>query len=265
MKHVNNTEITLTLLGTGAAGGVPLYGCFCAACIRAKQQPEFVRLPCSAMVEWGEGGAQQRLLIDAGLMDLHHRFPAGSYLGFLLTHFHVDHVQGLFHLRWGNAEPIPVWCPSDEQGCADLLKHSGCLDFRPEMQHGKSTEINGLRITPLQLNHSRPTLGYLLEYGNMRFAYLTDTDGLPNATSDILLQHSPLDLLVLDCSFAPDKPGKNHGDIATARQVYQMLKPTNFVITHISHRLDCWLMENDTPAWLTVGRDGMKYQHQTVA
>ena len=49
----------LTLLGTGNARQVPVYNCDCAACERARVQPEFRRGPCCALVECGE----QRLLL----------------------------------------------------------------------------------------------------------------------------------------------------------------------------------------------------------
>lgn len=249
--------LRLTLLGTGAAGGVPLYGCECPACKRATEHPTFERKPCSAMVEWGNGSAKERLLIDAGLMDLHSRFPAETYHGFLLTHFHVDHVQGLFHLRWGTASPIPVWCPPDDQGCADLLKHSGCLNFLPTMTHGEPENINGLRVTPLQMAHSRPTFGYLLEYGVKNIAYLTDTDALPANTLSFLSELPPLDALIVDCSFPPDHSGRNHNNINTVTQIYLELAPKRLIITHLGHDLDVWLMEHGVPEWLEIGRDGM--------
>ncbi|OEE66784.1 phosphonate metabolism protein PhnP [Enterovibrio norvegicus FF-33] len=250
--------LRLTLLGTGAAGGVPLYGCECIACERARSQAAFERKPCSAMLEWGRGGAQERLLIDAGLMDLHSRFAAGTYYGFLLTHFHVDHVQGLFHLRWGNTSPIPVWCPDDPQGCADLLKHPGCLSFKPTLDHGESFNINRLKITPLAMKHSRPTMGFLFEYGIMSVAYLTDTDGLSAQTLDFLLERQPIDAIVLDCSFPPNSEAGNHGNLDIARLIQEKLKPKELIITHIGHDLDRWLMENGVPNWVEIGRDGME-------
>ena len=115
----------LILSGTGAAGGVPLYGCNCSACALARATLDSRRNPCCAVLEAGN----QRLLIDAGLMDLAERFPAGSLDGVLLTHYHPDHVQGLFHLRWGTGKPIDVYGPPDSEGCADLYKNPGLLNF----------------------------------------------------------------------------------------------------------------------------------------
>ena len=249
--------LRLTLLGTGAAGGVPLYGCHCTACEAASNNSNKERKPCSAMVEWGEAHNKKRLLIDAGIMDIHKRFPASCYIGFLLTHFHVDHVQGLFHLRWGNGPKIPVWSPNDPIGCADLLKHSGCLDFRSNLSHAVSFYIEGLKITPLMMEHSRPTFGYLFEFEGHRVAYLTDTDGLPTKTAQHLALVEQLDALILDCSFPPSTERGNHSDIDTALEVYERLKPKQFVITHISHELDCWLEEHSLPNEVTIGRDGL--------
>ncbi|EPR6254092.1 phosphonate metabolism protein PhnP, partial [Escherichia coli] len=114
-------SLTLTLTGTGGAQGVPAWGCECAACARARRSPQYRRQPCSGVVKFNDAIT----LIDAGLHDLADRWSPGSFQQFLLTHYHMDHVQGLFPLRWGVGDPIPVYGPPDEQGCDDLFKHPG--------------------------------------------------------------------------------------------------------------------------------------------
>ncbi|GAA3547596.1 phosphonate metabolism protein PhnP [Zobellella aerophila] len=246
--------MSLTLLGTGAAGGVPLYGCECRLCALARAEPAHRREPCSALLEW-DG---HRLLIDGGLMDLHRRFPPGSLDGMLLTHFHVDHVQGLFHLRWGKAAPLPVWCPDDPQGCADLLKHPGCLDFRPTMRHGREWRLGGLTITPLDLVHSRPTLGYLFEHGGRRLAYLTDTLGLPEQTETLLQALPTLDVLVIDCSFPPGSRGRNHNSLDQVVEIGKTLGPGRTILTHVGHDFHGWLRQHRLPDGIRAGRDNMR-------
>jgi phosphoribosyl 1,2-cyclic phosphate phosphodiesterase len=183
----------ITFLGTGDAGGVPLYGCDCPACARARAMPDFRRRPCTALVETDD----TRILIDAGLTDLTERFPPGSLTAIVLTHYHPDHVQGLFPLRWGIGAAIPVYGPPDSDGCADLYKNHGLLDFRRLSKFDPVT-IGDLKLTPLPMIHSKPTFGYAIEDAlGSRFAYLTDTVGLPPRTEEFLVAWKPDELVLL--------------------------------------------------------------------
>ncbi len=242
----------VTFLGTGAAGGVPLFGCSCRACVRARLHKARVRLPCSALVET----ADSRILLDAGLTDLHERFAPGDLDAIVLTHFHPDHVQGLLHLRWGIGDRIPVCCPADPEGCADLYKHPGLLDFRA-LTALVPFMAGDLKLTPLPLNHSKPTLGYAIESADgCRFAYLTDTLGLPAASAKFLADWQA-DGLALDCSYPPHAEPKGHNDWSAALAVIAQVKPARTWFTHISHKLDAWLLDTQTiPAGLTIAGDG---------
>lgn len=228
----------VTFLGTGAAGGVPLYGCNCKACARAARDPRHARLPCSALIE----SAGTRVLIDAGLTDLHERFPPGFLSAIVLTHYHPDHVQGLFHLRWGKGEPLPVHGPPDSEGCADLFKHPGLLAFRPARKF-EAFEIGALRLTPLPLVHSKPTLGYAIEGPRgQRFAYLTDTLGLPPKSAAFLRDWGAFDMAI-DCSYPPQPAPRNHNDWLAAHQCVAATGARTAWFTHLSHAVDAWLLE----------------------
>jgi phosphoribosyl 1,2-cyclic phosphate phosphodiesterase len=49
-------------------------------------------------------------LLDAGITELADHFSFEEMERVLLTHFHMDHVQGLFPLRWAECErKIPVY------------------------------------------------------------------------------------------------------------------------------------------------------------
>ncbi|RMT80915.1 phosphonate metabolism protein PhnP [Pseudomonas viridiflava] len=245
----------LTLLGTGDARQVPVYGCQCPACVAALSDRGLRRLPCSALIEFDD----QRWLIDSGLPDLTERFPPRSLSGILQTHYHADHAQGLLHLRWGQGLVIPVHGPADPEGLADLYKHPGILDFSQPFAAFETRALGALHVTALPLQHSRPTLGYLLEGGGHRFAYLTDTVGLPEATRDYL-QRQPLDVLILDCSMPPQpQTPRNHNDLTLALDIIECLKPAKAVLTHIGHTLDAWLLEQPAqlPGNVLIARDGM--------
>jgi phosphoribosyl 1,2-cyclic phosphate phosphodiesterase len=246
----------LTLLGTGDARQVPVYGCQCPACQAAHADSRLRRRPCSALVELGD----QRWLIDSGLPDLTERFPPRSLSGILQTHYHADHAQGLLHLRWGQGLVIPVHGPADPEGLSDLYKHPGILDFSQPFSAFETRTFGELHVTAVPLLHSKPTLGYLLQGDGRRVAYLTDTVGLP-ADTMACLQRQALDVLVLDCSMPPQAQApRNHNDVNLALQIIDALKPDKAVLTHVGHTLDTWLIEQpgELPGHVMVARDGVQ-------
>jgi phosphoribosyl 1,2-cyclic phosphate phosphodiesterase len=242
----------LTLLGTGNAAGMPVYGCNCQACLVARSNSTLQRTQCSALLEL----SQDRFLIDAGQMDLANRYPPGSLSGVLLTHFHPDHVQGLFHLRWGTGLKIPVYCPPDTDGCADLYKHPGILEFYQQSEFA-SFELGEVRVTTLPLIHSKLTFGYLFEKGGHSIAYITDTKGLPEKTEKLLSKAS-LDLMVLDCSNLPGCVREGHNNLDEALSLHEVIAPKRTVLTHIGHDLDIWLRTHadELPVNVEAGSDG---------
>jgi phosphoribosyl 1,2-cyclic phosphate phosphodiesterase len=234
--------------------GMPVYGCGCGVCLKAAGDALVQRTPCSALLQLGDC----RYLLVAGQVNLAGRFPAGSLSAILLTHFHPDHVQGLFQLRWGSGLRIPVHCPPDSEGCADLYKHPGILRFQTQ-QKFVPFMLGDLSVTPLPLIHSKPTFGYLFEYAGTRIAYLTDTKGLPPETEALLAQ-APLDLMVIDCSFVPGNERQGHNTLYDALGIHQALAPRQTVLTHIGHDLDIWLRVNSSalPDTVQVGYDGQQ-------
>src|SRR5690606_10610074 len=110
--------------------------------------------------------------------------------------------------------------------------------------------------------HSRLTYGYVFEGSGQRFAYLTDTVGLPPDT-EVYLKRQPLDLLVLDCSFPPAAHApRNHNDLTRALDIVHTLQPMQTVLTHIGHELDVWLMDgaNVLPSSVLAAHDGAAFE-----
>ena len=181
-----------------------------------------------------------RLLLDAGVMDVGERFPPGTLSAILVTHFHVDHVQGLFHLRWGQGE-LDVYAPHDAEGCADLYKSPGPLKFK-HLSKFEPFNVGDVKITPVPLVHSKPTLGYCIEHDGARLAYLSDCRELPPATASFLDEWKPHSIC-LDCTYPPgtEEP-RNHFDLPEALALSQRYPDSEIVLMHIGHRLDEWLM-----------------------
>lgn len=203
---------------------------------------------------------KHRLLIDAGVANLVQLLDERAPDAVLLTHYHVDHVHGLFTMRWGYCDTaIPVYGPDDPEGCADLLKHPGIFDFTNTLQSMDHFSCCSMSVTPLSLNHSKPSLGYAIESGKTRLAWLCDTSGLPEETHRFL-QHWQPTTTVLDCTFPPlDNPHQNHNDIFRAIDTQKKIGSGNCYLTHIGHELDCWLMENSgsLPDNVAIARDEM--------
>lgn len=243
--------LQLRFLGTGDARRVPVYGCHCRACERARQRPILRRKACSALLET-DGF---RLLIDAGREDLCERFAPGEIDAIVLTHYHMDHVLGLFHLRWGANLSIPVYGPDDPQGCDDLFRRPGILDFRPPLAPFETQRLGPVEVTPLPLNHSRPAQGYVFHAAGRSLAYLTDTLGLPEDSLTWLQRHKP-DVMVLDCSMPPTPEPRNHNDLNRAAELAEQVGCRQTYLTHIGHCLDdYWLDHPRLPENLYVAWD----------
>ncbi|PMR74347.1 phosphonate metabolism protein PhnP [Billgrantia endophytica] len=241
-------------VGTGDSAQVPCFGCDCPACARARVVTSYRRGPCCAEV-YADG---HRYLLDAGRMDLADSCERDRPTAILLTHYHADHVQGLLHLRWGKGDTIPVHGPKDAQGCADLHRNPGVLEFRPGLKPFRPLHLEGLTVTPVPLAHSKPTLGYCLDDGGARLAYLTDTLGLPAETERFLRDWSP-DVVILDATHpASHSEPRNHNTLPMALQIIERLKVPMAYLTHISHVLDAENLhaEPDLPANVRLARDG---------
>lgn len=248
----------LSFLGTGSTRGAPVFGCACAACSTARVDPTRRRRPASAMVE----SRGSRLYLDAGRSDLGELLADAPAAAILLTHFHVDHVQGLFPVRWGQGEPIPLYAPDDPGGCADLLVHPGLLDIRTARPF-EPIEAGPFRVTPVPLAHSKPTVGYCLSDGEVRVAYLVDTRGLPEETIDFLAGWLPEEI-VLDCSYPHGgRSGGGHNDVGDVhRLLARWPASARTWLTHIGHELDCALLAGtaQVPPIAQVAWDGEDIQ-----
>lgn len=247
----------LTMLGTGNAQGIPVYGCHCPICERARICTEYRRRTHSAFLE----AAGLRILIDAGPADLHTRFPPEKVDGIFITHFHIDHFEGLFQLRWGDGAPIPVYAPKPKKSLgAKPLKSSEQLDFQKPVSAFDIIDLGALRVTALPLNHGPKTFGYLFESDGKSIAYLTDTCGLP-PTTEAYLKQSPPDLMVIDTCHPPSpKKHNGHNDLSLSLDIHRRLGVPQTLLTHISHELDNWFLENgvDLPKGVVIAVDGME-------
>jgi phosphoribosyl 1,2-cyclic phosphate phosphodiesterase len=149
-----------------------------------------------------------------------------------------------------------VYAPHDAEGCADLYKSPGPLKFK-HISKFEPFEVGDVKITPVPLVHSKPTLGYCIEHDGARLAYLSDCRELPEATAGFLAEWKP-HVICLDCTYPPGTvEPRNHFDLLDALVLAQNHRDSEVSLMHVGHRLDEWLMQNpgSLPEQVTLARD----------
>jgi phosphoribosyl 1,2-cyclic phosphodiesterase len=171
-------------------------------------------------------------------------------LHILLTHLHLDHIQGLvfFAPAFKPQTEIVIWGPaSPEASLRDRIARYISAPLSPvevrelpcdvSFRHCPETEweIGSARILAASVTHRGPTLGYRIEDAGTSLAYIPDHEPALGAKIDELeeewisgfaLAHDT-DLLVHDCQYAdheyPDHVGWGHSalsdTLAFARRV----------------------------------------------
>lgn len=110
----------------------------------------------------------------------------------LVTHRHFDHIKdlpGFTHARWLDT-PTPLYCLADTQEALKAHIFNGTLwpamheereGFFPTIFHevapNARLEVEGYGVLPIEMSHTVPTVGYLVERGGRSFFYTADTRG----------------------------------------------------------------------------------------
>jgi ribonuclease BN (tRNA processing enzyme) len=110
----------------------------------------------------------------------------------LITHRHFDHIMdlpGFTHARWLD-KPTPIYLQADTRQALEKhvfnhvlwpAMHEVTEPFHPVHFHevgiNKPFEVDGYRVTPIEMSHSVPTVGFFLERDGKSFFYTADTRG----------------------------------------------------------------------------------------
>ncbi len=244
--------MNIRFLGTGNSAGIPAFGCTCAVCSEARINLERRRKSICQIIE-ADG---RQLVIDAGVFQLA-RFLPPYDTAILLSHFHPGHIYGCQALRGGNNVVVDVYGPPDHRAQERLQRTARLLKFH-DLSGYEQFELHGFTITPVPLNHSVITLGFCIERGDHRVAYLCDTCGLPNDTRNFLERWRPT-ALIIDCNQPPDQPHTAHNTPHQAFEIHFQAGATESWLTHIGCGVDAWLRANrgHLPDGVSAAWDGL--------
>ena len=228
----------------------------------AAPSPETVRYGGNTSCVSVKGSNNTLLVLDAGtgIRSLGWELPADlSQIHILLTHLHMDHIQGLpffaplrrpgvdIHI-WGPASTTrslssrlqkylspPLFPVSVRELAANLNFHELPADL---------IEIGEFRINAQLIIHPNPTIGYRIQCGRATVTYLPDHEPALGArkfpretewTSGYALAEG-CDLLIHDAQYTedeyPDRVGFGHSTIRQAFLFAQLAKVKHFVPFH---------------------------------
>lgn len=248
----------LTFLGTGTSHGVPMIGCACAVC--RSSDPRDKRLRPSIYLELADGTST---LVDT-TPDLRMQaltFDVTRVDAILFTHCHADHVMGLDEVRRFNIlQGAAIPCYGDARTMKEIRRTFRYI-FEATEKGGGIPKIHLYPIAgpfsvgrqefvPVPVRHGGSTV---LGFRAGRFAYLTDCNGIPEASWPLL---EGLDVLVLDA--LRHRPHPTHFTVAEALAVVERLRPGRTLLTHICHDLPHEATNAALPPGVELAYDGLK-------
>lgn len=230
-----DSEIKITILGSGTSKGIPEIGCTCHTCM--SQDPKDKRLRASVLVETHG----LRILIDASpdLRQQALRIGLSRLDAVLLTHQHYDHVGGVDDLRpFCAGRDLPIYTNAQTfkdlhnriDYCFRKNKYPGVPSLDLHAVECKPFIIEGLKVIPIEIMHGAlPIYGYRI--GD--FAYVTDAKTISDSEKEKL---KGLDVLILNCLRLKQEHFA-HLILPEALALIDELKPIRCYLTHACHML----------------------------
>lgn len=247
-----DSDIKVTVLGSGTSKGVPELMCDCKVCRSENSLDK--RLRASIYVET----MGVKLLIDASPDFREQALKADirHIDGVLLTHEHYDHVGGIDDLRpYCFNTGIELYAREDVNRhlrrrldyCFAQNHYPGVPTFNIHVIENEPFFIKGVRIEPVEVFHgSLPIFGYRIG----KFAYITDAKYI---SEEEKMKLHGLDVLIVNSLRERDHFA--HFTIEEALELISEVNPRKAYLTHLCHEVgfhdefDSRLPEKVSPAY----------------
>lgn len=248
----------VTFLGSGTSTGVPTVGCACHVC--TSSNPKNKRLRQSVKIEYD----QKHFLIDTtpDLRTQLLRDPIPRLDFVLFTHSHSDHIMGLDDVRPFNfIHRTTIRAFAHAHTAKAIRRAFGYIWNHSTQIGGGKPQIelievdapflcDGIPITPIPVRHGDWTI---LGYRIGPFAYITDTNGIPDESRRLL---EGVEVLAVDgLRVGPAHP--THFTISEAIEATAGIASRETYLIHLSHDVDHDVVEATLPPNFHLAYDGL--------
>ncbi len=250
----------VTFLGTGTSTGVPVVGCHCRVC--SSDDPRNKRLRQSVKIE----AAGKTFLIDTtpDLRSQLLRDPIDRLDFVLFTHSHADHLMGLDDIRPFNFRQRESIHAFANPSTAKAIRRAFSYIWGDSQAGGGKPQLDlhevenafrheGVDIIPIPVTHGDWTI---LGFRVGPFAYITDTNGIPESSMRLL---EGVDTLALD-GLRPSPRHPTHFTIGEAIEASQRIGARMTYLIHLTHDVDHAELEATLPEGVRLAWDGMRLE-----
>lgn len=196
--------------------------------------PAFGRQTSASLIEY----RNRLILIDAGtglsrLSDFDSVLERFEEVDLILTHYHQDHLMGLFFLpKFLKGKRLTIWGPGKpyyDASCQSIIKRSADQPFGTKGYETIADQVickdyteDGFKIGTVQIgitrqNHTLPSFGITIDD---KVHLATDTDVNP----DVFLK--PVKLLLHECWAQTQEMAKEHASMQALIKAYKEHKET---------------------------------------
>jgi phosphoribosyl 1,2-cyclic phosphate phosphodiesterase len=254
--------MNVTFLGTGTSTGVPVVGCACRVC--TSDDPRDKRLRQSVKIESGGKYFLIDTTPDLRLQLLRDPIPRLDFI--LYTHSHSDHLMGLDDIRPFNfrqretvhAFASPSTAKAVRRAFGYIWDASQIGGGKPQLELHEIDDPfthEGVEIVPLPVRHGDWTI---LGFRVGPFAYITDTNGIPDETMRLL---EGVESVALD-ALRPAPRHPTHFVIDEAIAAAKKIGAKETWLIHLAHEVSHAEVEERLPEGVRLAYDGLKLEFE---